>query len=73
MNYGRFAMFNVTGGIAWVVICVVAGYFFGQFAVVQKNFELVIVAIVIISVLPMVWEYWRHRVAARKINDIAPM
>jgi membrane-associated protein len=65
MNYLRFAAYNVLGGIAWVLICVVAGYFFGQFAFVQRHFELVILAIIAISVMPMAWEVWRARIAAR--------
>jgi membrane-associated protein len=66
MNYFRFFLFNVVGGIAWVVICVAAGYLLGSVPFVKKNFELVIVAIVIISVLPMVYEFWQARRAARK-------
>jgi membrane-associated protein len=66
MNFFRFWLFNIIGGIAWVTVCVLAGVFFGRFEIVQKRFELVIIAIVIISVLPMVWEFWRARQAARK-------
>lgn len=69
MNYWRFAAYNVIGGIAWVLICVTAGYYFGRFAFVQRNFEWVIVAIVGISVMPMVWELWRARIAARRTAD----
>jgi membrane-associated protein len=67
MNYFRFAMYNVIGGIAWVLICILAGVFFGRFEIVQKRFELVIVAIVVISVLPMVIELWRAKRAAKLI------
>ena len=68
MNFFRFWLFNVVGGIAWVLICVAAGYFFGQFEFVKKRFELVIVAIVVISVLPMVFEVWQARRAkAREV------
>ena len=66
MNFWRFWLFNVIGGIAWVLICVTAGYFFGGFEFVKKRFELVIVAIVIISVLPMVFEFWQARRAAKR-------
>ena len=45
MNYGQFAIYNVTGAIAWVVIGVYAGYFFGNVEFVKENFSLVIVAI----------------------------
>ena len=66
MNFFRFWMFNIVGGIAWVLICVAAGYLFGGFEFVKKRFELVIVAIVVISVLPMVFEFWQHRRAAKR-------
>ena len=66
MNFFRFWMFNIIGGIAWVLICVIAGYYFGALPWVKKNFELVIVAIVVISVLPMVVELIRARQAAKR-------
>src|SRR6478736_1290529 len=59
MNYFKFALYNVIGGVAWVLLCVGAGVAFGGQEFVKKNFELVIVAIVIISVLPMVIEFIR--------------
>jgi membrane-associated protein len=61
MNFFRFWLFNIVGGIAWVLICILGGVFFGRFEFVQKHFELVIVAIVVISVLPMVYELIRAR------------
>ena len=61
MGYARFAIYNIVGAVAWVLICIVAGYFFGTWSFVQKRFELVIVAIVVISVLPMAFEFLRAR------------
>jgi membrane-associated protein len=61
MAYPSFAFYNVTGGIAWVVICVGAGYVFGNVPVVKENFTLVALGIVAVSLLPMVVEYLRHR------------
>ena len=61
MTYGRFISYNVIGGLAWVLICVFAGYFFGNLAFVKKNFSLVILAIVFISVLPGIIELARQR------------
>ncbi|MBM3976382.1 MAG: DedA family protein [Planctomycetes bacterium] len=61
MDYGRFLLFNVVGGIAWVVICMGAGYFLGNIEVVKQNFELVVLGIIFVSVLPIVIEWWRHR------------
>jgi membrane-associated protein len=66
MNYFRFALYNIIGGIAWVCICVLAGVFFGQFDFVKKNFELVIVAIVVISVLPIAFEMLKARGEAKR-------
>jgi membrane-associated protein len=51
----------VTGGIGWVVICIGAGYLFGNVPVVRENFSLVALGIVIVSLLPMVFEYVRYR------------
>jgi membrane-associated protein len=61
MTYPSFAFYNVTGGIAWVVVCVGAGYIFGNVPVVKENFTLVALGIVAVSLLPMVVEYLRHR------------
>ena len=61
MRYGRFAMFNIVGGLAWVGAFVMAGYFFGNVPVVKHNFHFVIVAIIILSVLPPVFEFLRAR------------
>ena len=61
MGYGRFALFNVTGGIAWVCAFVLGGYFFGNLPFVKENFHYVILAIIIISILPPVVEYLRSR------------
>jgi membrane-associated protein len=69
MNFFRFWLFNIVGAIAWVLICLGAGYAFGNVPFVKKNFELVIVAIVVISVLPMAWEFWQARRAAKRGFD----
>ncbi len=65
MSYGRFIAFNVIGGIGWVLIFVLGGYFFGNIPFVKKNFSLVILAIILISVVPIFVEYFRHRRAGR--------
>ena len=66
MNYARFAAYNLVGGIAWVLICLLAGRAFGQIPFVRKRFELVIIAIVVISVLPAAFEIARGWLAARR-------
>ena len=65
MSYPAFAFYNVTGGIAWVAICVGAGYAFGNVPVVKNNFSLVALGIVLVSVMPIVVEYLRSRGRAR--------
>jgi membrane-associated protein len=66
MSYPRFLAYNVVGGVGWVALCLGAGYFFGNLPFVRRNFSLVIVAIVVISVLPALVEYLRHRAGARR-------
>ncbi|MEI8230704.1 MAG: DedA family protein [Candidatus Peregrinibacteria bacterium] len=61
MNYAVFIMYNVVGGLVWVSLFLGAGYFFGTIPVVQNNFELVIIAIIFFSILPMVYEWWKAR------------
>jgi membrane-associated protein len=61
MQYRRFALFNVVGGIGWVGLCLGLGAGFGNLPVVQRNFKLVILAIIVISVLPLVIAYLRSR------------
>jgi membrane-associated protein len=62
MTYSRFLTYNVAGGIAWIAIFVLGGYFFGSIPVVKRNFTVVILAIIVISVLPAVIEILRQRV-----------
>ena len=71
MGYARFAMFNVTGGIAWVVLFIGGGYLFGNIPTVKRNFHVVIVAIIVISVLPAVIEFLRARAASRRAAEQA--
>lgn len=61
MSYRRFAAYNIVGGILWVVLFTVGGYFFGSIPLVKDNFTLVILGIVAISVLPAVVEAYRER------------
>ena len=64
MDYGRFLLFNVAGGIFWVISLTTAGYFFGNLPFVKDNLSLVVLGIVIASIMPAVIEYVRHRRAA---------
>ena len=57
MSYSYFATYNIVGGISWVTIFTLLGFFFGNIPFVKKNFELVIIAIILISVVPMIYEW----------------
>jgi membrane-associated protein len=61
MPYPRFALYNVTGAIVWVVSLGYAGYFFGNIPLIKDNLTVVIIVIIILSILPGVFEYLRHR------------
>ncbi|RPE00425.1 DedA family protein [Candidatus Pantoea deserta] len=66
MSYRHFALFNVAGALAWVLLFSYAGYLFGDLPVVQDNLKLLIVGIIVVSVLPGVIEVWRHRRQAKQ-------
>ncbi len=61
MPYRRFAMFNVIGGLSWVLSMTTIGYFLGGFEIVRMHLEKLIIAVVILSVLPGVVAWWRNR------------
>lgn len=61
MGYLRFIIFNIAGAIGWVALFVAAGYFFGNIPFIKDNFSYVIIAIVVISVLPIIISYFRNR------------
>lgn len=66
MTYGRFMTFNVGGGLLWILLLVPAGYFFGNFEIVKKNFTLVIFGIIFLSILPAITETIRERNRLRR-------
>jgi len=61
MSYGKFFLYNVTGAILWVGLFVGAGFIFGNIPVVQSNMKVIILAIIVVSVLPIVWEVARAK------------
>ena len=64
MKYTQFAVYNVVGGIVWIVLFVLAGLFFGNIPAVKHNFTLVILAIIILSILPAVFETMKAKCKA---------
>jgi membrane-associated protein len=61
MTYGHFISYNVFGGLAWIAVFLFGGYFFGNIPLVKRNFTLVILAIIFISVMPAVIEFLNQR------------
>jgi membrane-associated protein len=75
MEYRHFSLYNITGGVAWVVLFLLGGYWFSSFEVVKQYFHLVIVAIIIISVMPAVIEVllaWRRSKAGQTVPVETP-
>ena len=72
MNYRRFMFFNVIGALLWVGLILPCGWFFGNIPIVQKNFELVVLGIIAISVMPMVIEIARAKMAKKKDPESIP-
>jgi membrane-associated protein len=65
MTSGTFVLYNAVGAMAWVSLCLLAGWFFGNIPIVRNNFSLVTIGIVVVSVLPMVFEIISRRGHAR--------
>lgn len=61
LTYGRFLLFSVLGALLWVGLLVPAGYFFGNLPIVKNNLTAVIMLIIVLSILPGIVEYLRHR------------
>lgn len=77
MDYQKFITYNIMGGILWVTLFTCAGYFFGNMEVIKENFHYVVVIIIILSVIPMVYEYIQHKrnpdvpsVPSKKLHEV---
>jgi membrane-associated protein len=70
MTYGKFITYNVVGGLSWVALFTLGGYFFGGLKFVQDNFSFVVLAIIFISVLPGVIEVVRDQVRKRRASAV---
>ena len=66
MTYPRFLAYNLIGGFVWIYFFTYAGFMFGNQPFVQKNFKLVILAIIILSIVPIVIEVTREWLKARR-------
>jgi len=66
MKYQQFFGFNIIGGVLWVAIATFSGYFFGNIEFVKKNFSLVIFGVIFISLLPIIFEYAKHRLNSNR-------
>jgi membrane-associated protein len=72
MHYGYFISYNVIGGTVWVLLFTLAGYFFGNIEAVKHNFSLVIMAIIAVSVVPMIFQAVKSKIGKKssEVNDI---
>jgi membrane-associated protein len=72
MNYGVFTLFNVIGAVVWGVGLTLSGFWLGRFEIIQKLLEPIVIAIVVVSVLPMLIEWYKRRRAAKREGIAAP-
>ncbi|MGE5682805.1 MAG: DedA family protein [Bacillota bacterium] len=70
MSYGKFISYNIFGGLLWVSLFLFAGYFFGNIPFIKNNFSMVIIAIIFISILPGIIEYFRHK-TSKQAEDLS--
>ncbi len=69
MKYADFILYNIMGGFLWVTLFIWGGYFFGNLPVIKQNFHYAIVGIIVLSILPGVWEYIKHTKNKRRIKE----
>lgn len=75
MTYGTFIFYNIIGALLWVPTCLFAGFFFGNLPIVQENFEMVLIGIIVVSLLPAIVEISREKYKhykTRKQTDLFP-
>lgn len=69
MNYGKFLIYNITGGILWITLFVYSGFLFGNLPIIKNNFSLVVLAIIIISLLPTLFEIAHSYISRFKVSS----
>lgn len=69
MNYAVFTIYNIVGAVVWSTSLVLLGYWLGQFSVIQKLIEPILILIIVLSVLPMIIEWWKRRKAAKSAPE----
>lgn len=69
MDYPRFFRFNVIGALSWVGLFTIGGFLFGNIPMVKKNFSLVIIGIIIVSIMPALIEWWRARKSEQRAKN----
>lgn len=72
MTYRHFASFSIVGAVLWVTSLTVAGYSFGNIEVVKKNFELVVLGIIVLSVLPPLWSFVKSKTNPQPVTGTPP-
>lgn len=68
MNYRQFMVYNLGGGIIWVTLCVIGGYFFGNIPIVKENFSVVVLGIIGVSLLPIIVGFIKERFSSKQSN-----
>ncbi len=61
MNYRKFLLYNIVGGIAWICLFLLGGFFLGNLPIIKSNFKWMIMFIIVVSIMPIVIEWWRNR------------
>ncbi len=77
MEYGKFITYNIVGGAIWVTLFTCLGYFFGNIPVIKENFHYSVMVIIVLSILPIIYEYIQHKrqpnvpgIALKKLKKI---
>ena len=70
MDYKHFLFYNVFGAIPWAGLFVFGGYFFGNITIIKENFQIAILCIVILSFMPVIYEFWKHHKGKKKAKNL---